>query len=81
MRIRVRLFAVARELAKRESVELELSPAATIADVRRELGVAVPQLDPWLAYLRFAIGTEYANDTWPVGGDCEIICIPPVSGG
>jgi molybdopterin converting factor small subunit len=81
MKIRVRLFAVARELARQESIELELPPAATIADVRRGLGTAVPALAPWLAHLRFAIGTEYAVEGAPVGGQREIICIPPVSGG
>ncbi len=81
MNVRVRLFAVARELAQQESIELELPPAATIADVRRGLGAAVPPLGPWLAHLRFAIGTEYAIEGAPVDGDREIVCIPPVSGG
>lgn len=81
MEVRVRLFAVARDLAQRDVVELQVPAAARIADIRQALAAAVPQLEPWRPYLHFAIGNQYAQEGDPVGGHDEIACIPPVSGG
>jgi molybdopterin converting factor subunit 1 len=77
----VRLFAVARQLAGRESLTLDLPDGATLSDVRQRLAAEVPQLAGVLGQVRFAIGTEYADDQAVVPADAEVACIPPVSGG
>lgn len=81
MKIRVRLFAVARDLARQEAVELEVPAAAHVADVRAALMASVPELGPWMPYLHFAVGTRYAQEGDRVSAGDEIACIPPVSGG
>lgn len=81
MIVKVKLFAVAKQAAGRDSIELELPPEAVIADVRRALVAAVPGLASAAKHLMFAVGTDYAADTKIVGPTDEVACIPPVSGG
>lgn len=81
MKSRLQLFAVARQLAGRDVIELELPEGATIADLRRELAVAVPALASLIGHLQFAVNTEYASDATPIPPNADLACIPPVSGG
>lgn len=81
MKIRVRLFAVARELAGAELVAVEATGPCTIAELRRELARQVPALAAVLPHVLFAVGSEYARDDALVPVDAEVACIPPVSGG
>jgi molybdopterin converting factor small subunit len=61
------------------------SPAAavTVADVRRALGDAYPELGPFLPSCRFAVNQEFADDEagTAVAEGAEVALIPPVSGG
>lgn len=81
MIVRVRLFAVARQLAGAEWIELDVSDAPTVAVLRGALLARLPALEPMRASLRFAVNNEYANDSTVVPGNAEVACIPPVSGG
>ena len=81
MNVRVKLFAVARQAAGREAVELDLPDGASIGDLRRQLGVEVPPLSGLVARMMFAIGTDYADDGAIIPPDADVACIPPVSGG
>ncbi len=81
MKVTVKLFAVARQLAGADSLELEVPARATVADVRRELVKRVPRLDQFGQQLRFAVNADYADDTMTVPAGAEVACIPPVSGG
>lgn len=81
MKLSVRLFARARDLAGADRVELEIADPARIADVRAALGEGHPALRPILSSLLFAIDHEYATDSQTVPASAEIACFPPVSGG
>lgn len=81
MIIRVRLFAAARQAAGRESVELEMPEGATIAQLRRHLGLEIPQLSGLLRQVTFALDAQYAEDTAIIPPGADVACIPPVSGG
>lgn len=81
MKVRVKLFARARELAQADFVVLELSPPATIADLRRELALALPQLKTLAARSTLAVDEEFAEDATPVTENAEVALLPPVSGG
>ena len=81
MRLRVRLFAVQRELAGTREVGLELADGATIEDGWAALVECFPVLAPGRPSVRFARNGVYADpDTILSDGD-ELACIPPVSGG
>jgi molybdopterin converting factor subunit 1 len=81
MRIRVKLFAAARELAGGESIEIELSGEATVAELRQALVERLPPARDLLARSMFAIDCDYAADATRLRANDEVACIPPVSGG
>ncbi len=82
MTVRVLLFAVLRQRAGRESVELELEEGSTVADALAALG-----REPALAELldrvpvRMAVNRDYADPQTVLSGDDELALVPPVSGG
>lgn len=81
MIVRVQLFAVARDLAGRGVVEIELPEGGTVADLRRALAAAVPSLAPVLPRVLVAVGADYARESAVLRPGDEVACIPPVSGG
>lgn len=81
MRVRVRFFAVAKQLAGLERLELELPEGSTIAQLRQQLAAAAPRLRAVLPQMSFALAAQYATEQTPVVPDVEVACIPPVSGG
>lgn len=81
MKLDVKLFAAARQLACQESVPVTLDSGATVADLRRALEQACPSLQPLLGHVLFAVDQQYATDQTPLSSEMEVACIPPVSGG
>jgi molybdopterin synthase catalytic subunit len=81
LRVRVRLFAMQRELAGRRELEVELAPGATVDDAWSAAVASVPLLRPGRAALRFAVNGSYADPDTPLADGDEVACIPPVSGG
>jgi len=82
MNVSVRLFAILRERAGRDSVEIELPEGARVADalsvLEREpgLGDVLPRLS-----VTMAVNREYAGDDTALAAGDELALIPPVSGG
>jgi molybdopterin synthase catalytic subunit/molybdopterin converting factor small subunit len=81
IRIRVRLFAVQRELAGQREVALELPAPATIEDAWDALVAIYPVLAPGRPAIRFARNAAYAPAAEPLSDGDEVAMIPPVSGG
>jgi MoaE-MoaD fusion protein len=81
MRIRVRLFAIQRELVGARAVELDLSVGSSIEDAWTALVALHPTLAPGRAYVRFARNADYADADTPLADGDELAIIPPVSGG
>ena len=80
-RVRVRLFAVQRELAGTRQVELELPDGASIETAWLALVGVHPALATGRAAVRFARNGVYADATEVLADGDELACIPPVSGG
>ena len=80
--MRVRLYAVLRERAGREAIDVELADGATVADAMRKLSL-IPALDGVLDRLtvQMAVNREYATSDTRLGAHDELALIPPVSGG
>jgi molybdopterin synthase catalytic subunit len=82
MTVSVRLFAILRERAGRDSVEIELPEGATVGDAFARLAET-----PGLAELvermplRMAVNREYAGADAPIAPGDELAVIPPISGG
>lgn len=81
MRVRVRLFAIQRELAGTREHALELADGATIADAWDGLVAAFPALAPGRSSVRFARNGAYAEAGTALAEGDEVAMIPPVSGG
>lgn len=76
MHVRVRLFAVLRERAGSEEVEVELPEGARVADALERLR-ALTDGTPVV----MAVNQEYADAGSPLHAGDELALIPPVSGG
>ena len=81
IRVRVRLFAVQRELAGTRDLPLELPDGADVEAAWAGLVAQHPILGPGRASVRFARNGEYADATTPLADGDEVAMIPPVSGG
>jgi MoaE-MoaD fusion protein len=81
MRIRIRLFAMQRELAGTREVPIDLDAGATVADAWTALVARHPVLAPGRDSVRFARNGAYAEASTPLTDGDEVAMIPPVSGG
>jgi molybdopterin converting factor subunit 1 len=81
IRVRVRLFAIQRELAGAREIALELAPGATIEAAWAALVERHPVLASGRPAVRFARNGEYADPDTTLGNGDELAIIPPVSGG
>ena len=81
IRVRVRLFAVQRELAGTREVLLELPVGADVETAWGALVERHPVLAPGRPSVRFARNGEYAEPTTTLADGDEVAMIPPVSGG
>jgi MoaE-MoaD fusion protein len=83
MVLQVRLFAVLRERAGRDSLEVEVAEGATVAEALRALA---EESEPLAAALEampvvMAVNRSYAGEDATLSPGDELALIPPVSGG
>jgi sulfur-carrier protein len=81
MKVRVKLFAAARELAGSDLLELEITNRATLSDLRLVIAERFPALQKILPHALWAVDSEYAGDNCVIDERSEVALIPPVSGG
>ena len=82
MRLRVRLFAICRERAQSEEIDVEVGGGSpTVESVKRAIADQHPALAPLLPIVRVAVNESFGDDDDAVGPDDELALIPPVSGG
>ena len=81
VRVRIRLFAVQRELAGTREVAVELPDGADVEAAWRALVSRYPVLSPGRPSMRFARNGEYADPATGLADGDEVAMIPPVSGG
>jgi molybdopterin converting factor subunit 1 len=82
MVVHVRLFAILRERAGTDSIELELARGATVADALRMLGEH-RSLGKLLQRMpvHMAVNRDYAAASTVLTAEDELALIPPLSGG
>jgi molybdopterin synthase catalytic subunit len=79
--IRIRLFAMQRELAGTRELAVELAAGATVEAAWAALVARHPVLAAGRPAVRFAVNGEYAGPETLLGDGDEVAMIPPVSGG
>ena len=81
MKIQVKLFAIAKELAGQDQLSVELPDGATIRDLRGAIATVMPPLARIIPHAMWAVGADYAADDTRLTEQSEVALIPPVSGG
>ena len=81
MRVRLKVFAGAKEIVGDGHVELELADGASVGDLKAALILQLPELETLVSRSAFAIDQQYASDDDSILELCEVAMIPPVSGG
>jgi molybdopterin converting factor subunit 1 len=81
MRVRVLLFARARELAGRDEIVVEAAEGSTVASLRAAIGEQAPALRAFVLRCAVAVGGAYALEGDAIAEGAEVALIPPVSGG
>ncbi|MEX2027349.1 MAG: molybdopterin converting factor subunit 1 [Pirellulaceae bacterium] len=82
MIVRVKLFAVARQRAGQDHLEVEVpTDAATVADLRNAIVERCPALAEVLPHMKMAVNNDYAADGTLLPANADVALIPPVSGG
>jgi molybdenum cofactor biosynthesis protein MoaC len=80
--LNVRLFALLRERAGADTVQLCLAPGATVADALRSLARLDALSEPLARmHVVMAVNREYADPLTELSSDDELALIPPLSGG
>ncbi len=79
MRLKVRFFALAREIVGASQLEVDFPDGATVQTVNDDLFRTHPRLAT-LA-LRFAVNAKYAEVNTALHTGDEVAYIPPVGGG
>ena len=81
MKVRLKLFAAAKDLLGASSIEVEVPAGATVGDLRKVMAELSPGLAPVAKSSMYAVGIEYVVDDFTLKEGDEVACIPPVSGG
>lgn len=83
-RIRVRMFAGARESINLETIDVELQLPATVHQLKEAIAIQFEPLRRFVEYGRIALNNEFADDSKVIDvkiAQSAIALIPPVSGG
>jgi MoaE-MoaD fusion protein len=80
-RIEVRLFGGLAERAGASRTTVEVTDDATVADLRRAVAAAHPEIAPLLDRVNVAVDLEVARADQPLAGAREFALLPPVAGG
>ena len=81
MKIKVVLFASARDILGEREIEVELPDTTTVGDLKQVLMSQFPQVADLVLRSAISVDHEFANDALPLQPGSEIALIPPVSGG
>jgi molybdopterin converting factor subunit 1 len=81
MNVRVKLFAMVRDIVGTDEAVIALPADSTASTVIESLTRQYPRLAEWKGYLRIAVNCEYADEHRRVRDGDEVAIIPPVSGG
>ena len=81
MRIRVRMFAILRQSAGTDALDLDLPDGATAQEASQAVAQRFPQIKNFLGKIALAVNHEYADANRPLADGDELALLPAVSGG
>jgi molybdopterin converting factor subunit 1 len=80
MEINILAFGIAKDIFGASTITIELTDAATTADMKALLEERYPKLKQLASYM-VAVNNEYAENKLVITERDEVAIIPPVSGG
>lgn len=81
MKIKIKLFAILREMAGREETTLEVPDEISCEEVLLRLQTEIPVLGSVFKLCLVTINGRYVDKTMDVAEGDEVAILPPVSGG
>ena len=81
MKVSLVLFAALRDAVGERTLCLELADGATVNDLKEQLAVRYPRVEPMMKTVVCAIDDEYVKSEARLREGAEVALIPPVSGG
>ncbi len=81
MKVKVKYFAVCREMFNRDEEEMELPDGAVLMDILKRLEEEWPELPEYYQVMQMSVNWEYATERTKLSDGDEIALIPPVTGG
>jgi molybdopterin converting factor subunit 1 len=81
VRIKILLFAQARDRAGRPELSIEMPAGSVVADLVRRLSADHPALGQLWPHLAIAIDGRLVDEAAPLADGAEVALLPPVSGG
>src|SRR5512142_2463615 len=81
MRVRVLYMGLLKEVAGRDSEELELRENSRVGDLFSELKQRIPKLSDFGPAIAVAVNYEYSGSDAILHQNDEVALLPPVSGG
>ena len=79
--IKVKLFALLKEIFERDEIVLHFMDAVSCEDVLLFLGRSFSKLRPVLDHSMIAVNGQYASKNQQLLSGDELAILPPVSGG
>ena len=81
MKVKVKYFAVCREMFNRDEEEMELPDGAVLMDVLKRLEEEWPEIPEYYEVMQMSVNWEYATEQTELSDGDEVALIPPVTGG
>lgn len=81
MIVKVKYFAVCREMFNRDEEEMELPDGAVLMDVLKRLEAEWPEIPEYYEVMQMSVNWEYATEQTELSDGDEVALIPPVTGG
>ena len=81
MKVKVKYFAVCREMFNRDEEEMELPDGSVLMDILKRLEEEWPEIPEYYQVMQMSVNWEYATERTKLSDGDEIALIPPVTGG
>ena len=81
MKVKVKCFAMCREITGSDEITLELPASASLAQFWDKMTASYPELEKYQTHSRVALNMEYVTTEASLKEGDELCIIPPVSGG
>ncbi len=81
MRVKVKLFAVFREMVGAKEEDLDLEPGTTVGQLLEKYISRFPDMGRFREHIILSVNKEYGAPGKPLMEGDEVSFLPPVSGG